>query len=211
MYEWRSSLQRKRGRAYSRLMAGITHSAHRGIRMRVFTLTSSPESPEGKLRYNFQRLRKRIEKVFGKKLEYCCISTKEGPLDGHGVLHIVSKGVYLHVKWLSREWNRIHNAKIVYAQQLYGHPRNMAGYLIRYYQGHEEFRLSWSWGWCVRGFVGKFKSFLKYYGYLNGIKEWNSFLRQDRWKDLKEWAWRLKGSKVISYRREPGQFQTYLG
>ena len=209
-YQWRSSLQRKRGRAYSRLIAGIIHGKARDFRMRVFTLTSSPESEEGMIRKHFQVLRKRIESEFKKKLEYCCISTKEGPLEGHGVLHIVSKGVYLPVEWLSEQWNDIHKAKVVYAQELYGSPGSMAGYLIRYYQGHEDFRLSWSWGWVFRGFCHMFKQFFKYYGYINGIKEWNGFLKQDRYTDLKEWAWRWKGSRVITRRNKPGIDQTYL-
>ena len=50
------------------------------------TLTSAPNSPDKRLRGDFQVLRKRIERVLGfSRVEYVCVDTREG----HGVLHMI--------------------------------------------------------------------------------------------------------------------------
>ena len=50
------------------------------------TLTSSPSSPNDKLRKDFQALRKRMSRQLGyEDIQYVCVDTREG----HGVLHII--------------------------------------------------------------------------------------------------------------------------
>lgn len=50
------------------------------------TLTSSPSSPAGQLRKDFQTLRKRMARQLGyEHVGYVCVDTREG----HGVLHMI--------------------------------------------------------------------------------------------------------------------------
>jgi len=53
-----------------------------------------------------------------------------------------------------RNWNEIHGAKIVDIRKVRGEKR-IARYLISNYLVNQTFvRMSWSWGWVFRGFVG---------------------------------------------------------
>jgi len=140
-------------------------------RVRFMTLTSSPSSSWNELNSHFQVLRERIARAFG-KLDYIKFRTNEG----YGVLHVVYVGSFVPQKWLSRNWQEIHGAKIVDVREVRGEKR-LARYLISNYLVSQAFvRMSWSWGWVFRGFVGAWKHFVKKFGYPLCIKRWTSFL-----------------------------------
>ena len=161
----------KRNRAYHRVLSGFTRAKALGKNVRFITLTSSPTSKYRQINPHFQVLRKRIDRHFG-KIEYIKFRTNEG----HGVLHVLYTGPFIPQKWLSRNWNEIHEAKIVDIRKVKGEKR-LARYLISNYLVNQTFvRMSWSWGWVFRGFVGWWKKFIKWYGYPACIKKWTTFL-----------------------------------
>ena len=163
------SFKQKRG--YQRLLSGLTRAKALDKTVRFMTLTSSPTSKYRQINPHFQVLRKRIQRNFG-KMDYIKFRTNEG----YGVLHILYVGPYIPQKWLSRNWNEIHDAKIVDIREVKGEKR-IARYLISNYLVNQTFvRMSWSWGWVFRGFVGWWKKFIKKYGYPLCIKKWTSFL-----------------------------------
>jgi len=189
-------------RTYQRLLSGLTRARKRGDGLRILTLTSSPASPGApgdrhSLTSNFQVLRKRILKKFGLKIDYFRLRTNEGP---DGVLHVIYKGGYIPQSWLSRMWEELHKAPIVYIQRLRGPSRRIANYLIsNYMSSHHGFtRLSWSWGWVFRGFVKTWKSVLDdSANLLEGIRRWNILMgmrdplkwysenrKTKRWRDV---------------------------
>ena len=178
----RSSWSTKQKRAYQRLLSGLTRAKALGKRVRFMTLTSSPESRYKELTRHFQVLRKRIERAFG-KIKYMKFNTNEG----YGVLHVVYMGPFIPQRWLSRNWNEIHGAKIVDVRKIRGEKR-LARYLISNYLVTQTFvRMSWSWGWVFRGFVGVWKQFVQKYGYPKCIKRWTSFL------SIKVLFWKQRG------------------
>ena len=161
----------KRNRAYQRVLSGFTRAKALGKPVRFMTLTSSPTSKYKLINSHFQVLRKRIERNFG-KMEYIKFRTNEG----YGVLHVLYVGPYIPQGWLSRNWDEIHGAKIVDIRKVKGEKR-LARYLISNYLVNQTFvRMSWSWGWVFRGFVGWWKKFIKKYGYPLCIKKWTIFL-----------------------------------
>ena len=167
----RSTWSFKQKRAYHRLLSGLKRAKALGKTVRFMTLTSSPKSDWREINAHFQVLRKRIERSFG-KIDYIKFRTNEG----HGVLHIVYVGPFIPQRWLSRNWEEIHGAKIVDIRKVKGEKR-IARYLISNYLVTQTFvRMSWSWGWVFRGFVGLWKKFIKKYGYPLCIKKWTSFL-----------------------------------
>ena len=164
-------------RIYQRVLSGLNRARALGSRLRILTLTSSPESMQGiALSKNWQVLRKRIERRFGCTLEYYRLRT----LEGHGVLHIIYRGPYISQRWLSNAWNNVHKAKIVYIQALRGKSKPMARYLVgRYLGGHDYFsRGSWSWGWVFRGFVSVWKRVVgSSVDMSTAIRSWNILMR----------------------------------
>lgn len=163
------------------MLSGLTRAKALGKNVRFLTLTSSPQSNWRKLNAHFQVLRKRIERNFG-KIEYIKFKTNEG----YGVLHVVYVGPFIPQRWLSRNWNEIHGARIVDIRKVRGEKR-IARYLISAYLVTQTFvRMSWSWGWIFRGFVGWRKKFIFWYGFPVCIKKWTSFLssRVLFWKQL---------------------------
>ena len=167
----RSTWSKKQKRAFHRLLSGLKRARALGKTVRFMTLTSSPTSKWRKINPHFQVLRKRIDRNFG-KIDYIKFRTNEG----HGVLHIVFVGPYIPQGWLSRNWNEIHGAKIVDIRKVNGEKR-IARYLISNYLVTQTFvRMSWSFGWVFRGFVGWWKKFVAWYGYPLCIKKWTCFL-----------------------------------
>jgi len=167
----RSKWSFKQNRAYHRLLSGLRRAKTLGKPVRFMTLTSSPTSKWRMINPHFQVLRKRIERNFG-KIDYIKFRTNEG----HGVLHVVYVGTFIPQRWLSRNWNEIHGAKIVDIRKVRGEKR-IACYLISNYLVNQTFvRMSWSWGWVFRGFVKWWKKFIQWYGYPVCIKRWTSFL-----------------------------------
>ena len=145
----RSSWSFKQKRAYHRALSGLYRARALGKTVRLMTLTSSPNSKYREINPHFQVLRKRIERRFA-KIEYIKFRTNEG----YGVLHVVFVGPFIPQRWLSRNWEDIHGAKIVDIRKVKGEKR-LARYLISNYLVSQTFvRMNWSWGWVFRGFIG---------------------------------------------------------
>ena len=165
----RSKWSFKQKRGFQRVLSGFTRAKALGKTVRFMTLTSSPASKYRQINPHFQVLRKRIERNFG-KIDYIKFRTNEG----HGVLHVLYVGPFIPQRWLSRNWDEIHGAKIVDIRKIRGEKR-IACYLISNYLVNQTF-VRMSWGWVFRGFVGWWKKFIKKYGYPLCIKKWTSFL-----------------------------------
>jgi len=169
----------KARRWYQRLLSGVTHHQGNRRRLRVITLTSGPAALGLDLNDSFQALLKRIRRRWASSgFEYWKLRTSEGL----GVLHIIFSGPWIPHSWLSRSWEEVHASPIVYIQELRQTRKKMISYLMRHYlPAHDDGRLytrmSWSWGWVFRGFVGAWRWFWKrgptrY----DAIFEWNKLM-----------------------------------
>ena len=103
-----SKWSKKQKRGFQRILSGFTRAKALGKNVRFFTLTSSPTSKWRQINPHFQVLRKRIERNYG-KIEYIKFRTNEG----YGVLHVLYTCPFIPQRWLSRNWDEIHGAKIV--------------------------------------------------------------------------------------------------
>lgn len=184
----RRSWTKKQRRTYQRLLSGIIRANNERRRLRVITLTSSPEkrSKQHEMGKAWQVLRKRICRYFGVSLDYFRLRTSEG----NGVLHIVYKGCFIPQTWLKNAWNEIWESPIVFIQALHGEKR-LAKYLISHYMARHDdrdepgsprgtlfVRQSWSWGWVCRGFVHLWRRVLKSsVDMQTAICTWNVLLR----------------------------------
>lgn len=111
------------------------------------TLTSSPSSPDKRLRRDFQILRKRIHREFGYDgIQYICVDTREG----HGVLHMIwawydstqkKHGTfYIPFDWLQKQWQEIHGAFHVNVKRIGGidrDARRLSRYIVAQYCGDQ--------------------------------------------------------------------------
>jgi hypothetical protein len=159
------------------------------------TLTTSLEARARGLDVNdsFQVLRKRLLRRYPVTgFEYWKLRTSEG----NGVLHIIYSGAYIHQAWLSRIWQEIHLSHRVWLQELRGRGKRMTNYLMSHYlPAHDDYklytRMSWSWGWVFRGFVGAWRWFWKKGSTMyDAINEWNKLMR--------------RAEPLISYKRMRG-------
>ena len=163
---------RRQRRFYHRAMSGIELAHCQGIQLRILCLTSSPASTDPKRA--FQLFVKRVRRRYG-VFEY--IVARELTESGLVHFHIIYKGVYIPQKWLSKVWNELNNAKIVYIQKFRGSKRRLGAYLVKYLRKElVGSRSWWSWGWVFRGFVRFWKYLVKTYR-ANALKIWRVFLR----------------------------------
>ena len=179
----RSRWSPKARRWFQRMLSGVTHHEANRRRIRVITLTTSPQGRvEGDLNADFQVLRKRIVRQFGSKFEYWKLRTSEG----NGVLHILYVGPWIPQSWLSKNWGEIHYSSIVYIQEFKRRRKKLVSYLISHYLpdhgdgcGGLYTRMSWSWGWVFRGFCGAWRWFWKRSPTrYDAIFEWNKLMRR---------------------------------
>jgi hypothetical protein len=165
------SWSRKQRRAYHRLMSGFLRPGP----YRFMTLTSAPGSDFSEINEDFEVLKKRILRRYG-KMDYWKIKTNEG----NGVLHIVYRGPYIPQRWLSRVWDEIHGGKIVDIRFIWLNrlgPKRFVRYLVGGYLSKQSFvRMSWSWGWVFRGFVGYWRRLVSRLGYHWALVAWRNLL-----------------------------------
>ncbi len=111
------------------------------------TLTSSPDSPDQRLRRDFQTLRKRIKRELGfAAFQYVCVDTREG----HGVLHMIwawrdpnsqkRSSFYIPFEWLQTQWQDIHGAFHVNVKRIGNSAkdsRRLSRYIVAQYCGDQ--------------------------------------------------------------------------
>jgi len=166
------SWSKKQRRAYHRLISGIKRSFAVGDDLRFLTLTSARGSEFSDLNRHFSVLVKRIRRKFG-RFEYWKIRTNEG----FGVLHVLYRGSFMLQRWLSRSWLEVHGAKIVDIRALRGGAKGIARYLISGYLAKQTFeRMSWSWRWVFKGFVGEWRLYLLRFSFQEAVRRWNGLL-----------------------------------
>ena len=172
----------KARRWFQRMLSGVTHHEANRRRIRVITLTTSPQGRvEGDLNADFQVLRKRIVRKFGSKFDYWKLRTSEG----NGVLHILYVGPWIPQSWLSKNWGEVHNSPVVWIQEFQRRRKRLVSYLMSHYlPAHDEpqlyTRMSWSWGWVFRGFCGAWRYFWKQGPTMyDAIYQWNRLMRRD--------------------------------
>ena len=174
----RFSWSSKQKRFFHRLSSGLTRAMFKGDRVRFLTLTSAVGSNPARLSKDFQVLRKRIEHAFGVLLQYCKINTSEG----NGVIHALFVGAYIPQEWISKAWSEIHNGSVVVDIREVrlckkSDVKSMGRYLVSQYLARQSYeRMSWSWRWVCRGFVGIWRDLVSRHGLKDALVKWNHFL-----------------------------------
>jgi len=166
---WVSDWSRRQKRFYQRTMSGIEFHRVRGHSLKFLTLTSAPASSPDRIHRAFSCLVKRIRRIFG-SFEYIC--TRELTKSGLVHLHLIFSGAWIHQHWVSRIWNELHGAPIVFIEKVRGGSSRLGRYLVKYLGKEHDSngRFWWSWGWVYRGFV----------------KDWN-FIKSRYSKPLEFW------------------------
>jgi len=113
----------------------------------------------------------RIKRRYG-TFEYIKIRTNEG----YGVLHILYVGKFIPQRWLSRNWNEIHQSPIVDIRAT-SRMKGLGKYVVSQYLSDQRcsfIRYSWSWWWVYRGFVHYWKVICQ--THKNAVEIWNLHL-----------------------------------
>lgn len=161
------SWNRQQKRCYQRILTFLHYNEAKSRRMAFVTLTSSSGSDAYSIMKHFQSLRKRLRRR-DIAFEYFNVKTSEG----YGVLHLLfaftSRKGYVSQKWLSKTWEEIHGAKIVFITKYrYKTAKRLSRYFVgQYVSGQSGFeRYSWSrkelsgfvrcWHFLKRWYFGK--------------------------------------------------------
>jgi len=167
----RSFWTKPQRRLYQRAMSGIESAKSRFETLRFMSLTSSPDSPDD-FHKSFRKLVKRCRRAF-KKFEY--VGVREYTKTGLVHAHLIYRGTYIPQEWLSKVWNELHNAPIVFIQKVNYAGYRLGAYLIKYL-GKTSTRYWWSWGWVYPGFVKDWKLMLKTYPFQEAVERWKVHL-----------------------------------
>lgn len=147
------SWTKQQKRIFSRSTSFCIEARSRGCQLFWVMLSTAPGGDSEKLLLHFQELRRRIERKFHYYIEFLTVHTSEG----YGVLHqiwaiktINDKPAWIGQDWLSKEWEKIHGAKIVYIKRMWGEDRGIHDvnrYMAQHYlTGQNKLvRMSWSW------------------------------------------------------------------
>lgn len=207
--------RRKQKRAYHRLFSGLQKAFDTGMVVRFLTLTSSKEVKDADLHGHFKVLMTRIRRKYG-VTEYALIRTGEG----NGVLHILYVGGFISQKWLSYQWNEIHQSPVVDIRIVRNETRRLTSYLVSHYLSRQkDFRLSYSRFWLFPGASRVWKELKK--NWLHKSKKglfylWRNLCREISskvTKKVKEFVWQLfKNKNTIPkiFRRELNLFSPKL-
>lgn len=80
-------------------------------------------------------------------------TTQEGRLH----LHLLIRSPFIDVVVLRKMWGDIHGATFVWIKRVKNGARSKRGvsaYIAKYLSKESSGKLSWSWGWCYKGFCG---------------------------------------------------------
>lgn len=147
------SWTKQQKRIFSRSTSFCIEARSRGCQLFWVGLTTASGGDRKKLGLHFQELRKRIERTFHYYIEYLTIETTEG----FGVFHQIwaiktkeDRAAWIDQGWISKEWEEIHGAKIVYIKRMWGEDRgihNVSKYMVQNYLTDQDklVRMSWSW------------------------------------------------------------------
>jgi len=167
---------RKQKRCYHRAMSGLEVACALNEQVRFLTLTSSPESPSD-IHKSFSKFVKRVRRKYG-KFEY--IAVKEKTKSGLIHLHILYRGSYMDQEWISKTWEEIHKAPVVWIEHVdlkRMKKSKIAAYLVKYLAKDPLGRYWCSWNWVFKGFVKFWKSVIQHYGYSQKtLVLWRNFL-----------------------------------
>lgn len=159
--EWKP-WDRQQKRVFHRSKSILTYWAEHGYTVSWVMLSSSPASDPKKLSRHHGELRRRVERVWGfKGIEFFQVKTTEG----HGVLHLYwawkapngyrGRPFIVPQVWLSEQWNKIHQASVVWISRMKLGGRSVARvtrYVVTQYLVDQEKGgvscldgMSWSW------------------------------------------------------------------
>jgi hypothetical protein len=140
---------KKQRRQFQRLMTLLYRWESMGLSIIRLDLTTAVGGDAEKLTKHYETLRRRIEKKIGKRVHYWWVQTKEA----NGVLHTLmaaEDSLYVDHEWLSKEWEKIHGAMIVYVKRykkgVYSRKR-VSKYLVAQYLAGQlgNVRMGWSY------------------------------------------------------------------
>ena len=151
---------------FDRCYSGLLKSDFEGKKARFLSLTTAPhvvsvnvQSDSEKLKLikvNFDTLRKRYEKDFGKSFgSFFRVST----LEGYGVLHVLFVGSNIPHSWLVENWNEIHGSHIVDIRYPRGSGYDGAMYVVGQYVAGQKGKkiFGYSRDWVYSGFTKDLK------------------------------------------------------
>lgn len=176
---------KKHKRQYQRLMTLLYRWESMGLSIVRLDLTTAVEGNPKLMTKHYEALRRRIEKKIGKRVHYWWVQTQEG----NGVLHtlMAAEGsLYVEQEWLSKEWEKIHGAEIVYIKRYkkgYYSRKRVSKYLVCQYLAGQfgNIRMGWSWKRTFNVPISKaWKLFCKLFRnqkFYVLLAKWQTFLR----------------------------------
>ncbi|GAI33568.1 unnamed protein product, partial [marine sediment metagenome] len=155
-------------------MSGLQYARIKEVDVRFITLTSSKSGAKHSMYRDFRVLKYRIIRRFG-KFDYLKVNTNEG----YGVIHLLYKGSYIPQRWLSQNWNDIHESPVVDIRFMRGGTNGLGSYIVSQYLSDQRtsyIRYSWSWGWVYCGFVKYWKKITREYIFKDALCMWHKHL-----------------------------------
>jgi len=176
---------KKHKRQYQRLMTLLYRWEAMGLSIVRLDLTTADGGDPKMMTNHYEKLRRRIGRKIGRKVQYWWVLTEEG----NGVLHtlMAAQGsLYIEQEWLSREWGKIHGATVVYIKRykkgIYSRKR-VSKYLVAQYLAGQlgNVRMGWSWKRTFNIPIAKaWKLFCKLFRnrkFYVLLEKWQTFLR----------------------------------
>ena len=140
------SWDRKQKRAYHKALTCLKYWEANGYQVFFVTLTGAPGSDAEQLSYHHERIKLAVRRGFGfPGLEHFKVITTEG----NGVVHALwaippaergmrGQAAYIPQAWLSKEWERVHGARIVDIRRVSlasSSQRRISRYIVSQYCG----------------------------------------------------------------------------
>lgn len=158
---------------YRRMFHRVKSGLERGGELRLITLTTRCVDDNQNFQRDFRKLRMRLLRR-GLLVDY--IRCPELTRSGLRHEHVIFRGSFIEQQFLSKLWEDIHGAPVVYIQRVRRRHR-IASYLANYLAKSPAGRYSYSWGWVWKGFVKTWEALKKYvwengYDFKEGLYFW---------------------------------------
>ena len=163
----------KGSRVFASIIAGFRFKPARNLLF--LTLSSSNESIGRVIMKDFLSWRRwYCHELKIKPFDYFCVQTSEG----NNVLHLLVELSYIPFDYMCKMWDRFHKSHIVFVEKVYSKSSKLANYFVSHYLESQKglIRHSSSKGWLFFHWRAKMLSFVRKYGYVNGICHWKFFL-----------------------------------